>query len=202
MNIDRIVKNIVREVLINEERKRKDTLDEFVDGDRLFEMATDIHQIVKELSRPVYRVRQQKENLDKFDKFYTNNYDYFVKVANKFNKIKMSEGNGPFEINDIVRLIYLHCAYLIRNSINPNNQLSGADNFLTFFPEELKEWDNTQKQDIEEYAKTKGRSSSNFFKSLIAYKGMTLIDIMSNIDFILKLQNKYGLNLLNLSLNW
>ena len=202
MDIDRIVKNIVTEVLINEGGKRKDTLDEFVDGDRLFDMATDIHPTVKELARPIYGVRKQKENLDKFDKFFTQNYNYFVKLTNKYNKIKKSEGSGPFDIRDIIRLIYRHCEYIIRNSINPNHQLEGADEFLKFFPEEVKEWDNTQKQEIEDYAKTKGRNSSNFFQSLISNKDMTLIDIMSNIDFILELQNKYGLRLFVLTLNW
>jgi hypothetical protein len=202
MNIDRMVKNIVREVLINEGRKRKETLDDHVDGERLFDMVTDIHPTIKELARPIYGVRQQKGNLDKLSNLYRKNYKYFVKVANKFNKIKMSEGSGPFEIDDITRLIYQYCAYIIRSCNNPNNQLAGADDFLTFYPEEVKEWDDSKKQEIEEYAKTKGSSSSNFFKSLIFYKDMTLMDIMSNIDFILELLDKYGLSLLNLSMSW
>lgn len=202
MNIDRIIRNIVRETLLNEGRRAKETLDEFVDGEILYKMATDIHPMVKELARPIYGVRQQKENLNKLDNLYDKNYKYLVKVANNFNKIKKSEGSGPFEINDILRLIYQHCAYIIRSTNNPNNQLAGADNFLTFYPEEVKEWDDSKKQEIEEYAKTKGRSSSNFFKSLIFHKDMTLMDIMSNIDFILELQNKYDLRLLNLALSW
>ena len=58
--------------------------------------------------------------------------------------------------------------------------------------------DSNMKQEIEEYAKGQGRNSSNFFKGLIYDKDLDLIDIMSNIDFILELQNKYDLRLLNL----
>ena len=67
MNIDRIIRNIVRETLLNEGRRAKETLDEFVDGEILYKMATDIHPMVKELARPIYGVRQQKENLNKLD---------------------------------------------------------------------------------------------------------------------------------------
>jgi hypothetical protein len=54
------------------------------------------------------------------------------------------------------------------------------------------------KEEIEEFAKTTGRNSSNFFKSLIYDKDLDLIDIISNIDFIVELQRKYNLRLLNL----
>ena len=202
MNIDRIVKNIVREVLINEGRKRKEPLDDRVDGKRLLDMLPETNSMVKELARPIYAVRQQKENVDKFSDFYRKKSNYFVKVANKFNKIKMSEGDGPYKIEDIIRLIYQYSFYVIRSSNNPNNQLDGADSFLKFYPEEVKEWDDSKKQEIEEFAKTIGEGSSNFFISLIYDKDFDLIDIMSNIDFILELRNKYRLNLLNLSLNW
>jgi hypothetical protein len=114
----------------------------------------------------------------------------------------MSEGDGPYKIEDIIRLIYQYSFYVIRSSNNPNNQLDGADSFLKFYPEEVKEWDDSKKQEIEEFAKTIGEGSSNFFISLIYDKDFDLIDIMSNIDFILELRNKYRLNLLNLSLNW
>ena len=202
MNIDRIIRNIVRETLLNEGRRAKETLDEYVDGKRLYNMLVDVHDVIKDLARPVYGQRLQKENLEKLSKYIMKNRKYFERVAKQFNKIKQSERSGPFDIIDIVRLMHQYCAYIIRSSHNPTNQLDGAESFLKFFPEETKEWDSSQKQDIEEFAKTTGRNSSNFFLNLIYDKDYDLIDIISNIDFILELQNKYDLRLLNLALSW
>lgn len=197
MNTGQIIKNVVRRSLVNESR-RKEPLDEFTDGKRLFDMMVDIHDVIKELARPIYTERQQRENLDKFDKFYTKNSGYFKKIAKKFIKIKEQEGKGTFDIMDIIRIMYQYCAYIIRTSNNPNNQLDGARDFLKHFPDEVKEFDSNMKQEIEEYAKGQGKRWVNFFKGLIYDKDLDLIDIMSNIDFILELQNKYNLNLLNL----
>lgn len=202
MNEEQIIKNVVRRSLVNESRKRKEALDEFSDGKRLFDMMVDVHDVIKDLARPIYGVRQQKENLDKFDQFYTKNKSYFNKLAKKFNKIKEQERGGTFEIMDIIRIMYQYCAYIIRTSNNPNNQLDGARDFLKHFPDEVKEFDSNMRQEIEEYAKGQGRNSSNFFKDLIYDKDLDLIDIMSNIDFILELQNKYDLRLLNLPMGW
>lgn len=201
MNLNKIVKDVIRNYVINEGR-RKESLDEFVDGKRLFDMMVDIHDVIRDLARPIYSVRQQKENLDRFDKFYTKNQNYFNKLAKKFNKVKEQEGRGPFDINDIIRIMYQYCVYIIRTSNNPNNQLDGARDFLKHFPDEVREFDSNMKEEVEEYAKTQGINSSNFFKGLIYDKDLDLIDIMSNIDFILELQNKYNLKLLNLPIGW
>lgn len=195
--MDQIIKNVIRNYVINEGR-RKESLDEFVDGKRLFDMMVDIHDVIRDLARPIYSVRQQKENLDRFDKFYTKNQSYFKKLAKKFNKIKEQETRGTFDLMDIIRLMYQYCAYIIRTSNNPNNQLDGARDFLKHFPDEVREFDSNMKEEVEEYAKTQGRNSSNFFKGLMYDKDLDLIDIMSNIDFILELQNKYNLRLFNL----
>lgn len=202
MNLNKIVKDVVRRSLVNESRKRKDTLDEVSDGKRLYDMMVDIHDVIKDLAKPIYGVRQQKENLDRFDKFYTKNQSYFNKIAKKFNKVKEQEGSGPFDIMDIIRIMYNYCAYIIRTSNNPNNQLDGVEEYLKHFPDEVKEFDSNMKQEIEEYAKGQGRNSTNFFKGLIYDKDLDLIDIMSNIDFILELQNKYNLRLLTLPMGW
>ena len=202
MSIDRIIRNIVRKSLLNEGGRRKETLDEYVDGKRLFDMLPEIHDMVKELARPEYGVRKQKVNLDKLNKFFMKNRNYFVKVAKKYNKIKESEGKGSFDIDDIIRLMYRYSGHIISNSNNQNNQLEGAEDFLTHYPEEIKEFDSSKKQDIEEYARTQGRESDNFFKNLIYEKDLDLVDIMSNIDFIIELQNKYYLRLLNLPIGW
>ena len=201
MNKEQIIKNVVRKSLVNESR-RKEPLDEFADGKRLFDMMVDIHDVIKDLARPIYAVRQQRENLDKFDKFYTKNSGYFKKIAKKFIKIKEQEGKGTFDIMDIIRIMYQYCAYIIRTSNNPNNQLDGVEYFLKHFPDEVREFDSNMKEEVEEYAKTQGINSSNFFKGLIYDKDLDLIDIMSNIDFILELQNKYDLKLLNLPIGW
>ena len=198
MNVDKIIKNVVRQTLIKEGRRLKDTLDDFSDGKRLFDMVVDIHPMIKDLARPIYGERQQKDNLEKFDMYFKKNRGYFDKIAKKYNKIKQNEGKGPFELFDIVRLLYQYCAYIIRTSINPSNQLDGAERFIKHYPEEVKEWDSNMKEEIEEFAKTTGRNSSNFFKSLIYDKDLDLIDIISNIDFIVELQRKYNLRLLNL----
>ena len=195
--MDQIIKNVIRNYVINEGR-RKESLDEFVDGKRLFDMMVDIHDVIRDLARPIYGVRQQKENLDRFDKFYTKNQSFFKKLAKKFNKIKEQETRGTFDLMDIIRLMYQYCAYIIRTSNNPNNQLDGARDFLKHFPDEVREFDSNMKEEVEEYAKTQGRNSSNFFKGLVYDKDLDLIDIMSNIDFILELQNKYNLRLFNL----
>ena len=195
--MDQIIKNVIRNYVINEGR-RKESLDEFVDGKRLFDMMVDIHDVIRDLARPIYSVRQQKENLDRFDKFYTKNQSFFKKLAKKFNKIKEQETRGTFDLMDIIRLMYQYCAYIIRTSNNPNNQLDGARDFLKHFPDEVREFDSNMKEEVEEYAKTQGRNSSNFFKGLVYDKDLDLIDIMSNIDFILELQNKYNLRLFNL----
>ena len=202
MNLNKIVKDVVRRSLVNESRKRKDTLDEVSDGKRLYDMMVDIHDVIKDLAKPIYGVRQQKENLDRFDKFYTKNQSYFNKIAKKFNKVKEQEGSGPFDIMDIIRIMYNYCAYIIRTSNNPNNQLDGVEEYLKHFPDEIKEFDSNMKQEIEEYAKGQGRNSTNFFKGLIYDQELDLIDIMSNIDFILELQNKYNLRLLTLPMGW
>jgi hypothetical protein len=202
MNINQIIKNVIRKSLINEARPIKQTLDEFVDGKRLFDMLTDIHDMVKELARPIYGERQQKVNIETFTKFGTKNHNYFVKLAKKYNKIIETERKRPFDIDDIVRLMKDYCRYIIRSSNNPNNQLDGAKDFLKHFPDEVKVFDGSEKQEIEEYAKTTGKNSSNFFKGLMFEKDLTLIDIMSNIDFIMELKNKYNLRLFNLPIGW
>lgn len=199
--MDQIIKNVIRNYVINEGR-RKESLDEFSDGKRLFDMMVDIHDFIRDLARPIYGVRQQKENLDKLDKFYTKNSDYFKNIAKKFKKIKEQETRGTFDLMDIIRIMYQYCAYIIRTSNNPNNQLDGVEYFLRHFPDEVKEFDSNMKQEIEEYAKGQGRNTVNFFKGLIYEKDLDLIDIMSNIDFILELQNKYDLRLLNLPIGW
>jgi hypothetical protein len=202
MNINQIIKNVIRKSLINEARPIKQTLDEFVDGKRLFDMLTDIHDMVKELARPIYGERQQKVNIETFTKFGAKNHNYFVKLAKKYNKIIETERKRPFDIDDIVRLMKDYCRYIIRSSNNPNNQLDGAKDFLKHFPDEVKVFDGSEKQEIEEYAKTTGKNSSNFFKGLMFEKDLTLIDIMSNIDFIMELKNKYNLRLFNLPIGW
>ena len=64
MNKEQIIKNVIRRSLVNESR-RKEPLDELVDGKKLFDMMFDIHDVIRDLARPIYGVRQQKENLDK-----------------------------------------------------------------------------------------------------------------------------------------
>ena len=54
--------------VIKESRPAKETLDEFVDGKILYNMLTDIHDMVKELARPIYGERQQKANVETFSK--------------------------------------------------------------------------------------------------------------------------------------
>jgi hypothetical protein len=202
MNLDKIIKYVIRETLINEGRKPKERLDEFNDGKRIYDIATKLHPTIKELARPNYGVRQQKDNVEKLYTFFRNNRPYIDKVADKYNKIKKSEGSGPFEIGDIVRTFYSYCEIIVRRSNDPNNQLDGAESFLRFYPEEIKEWDESQKQEIEEYAKTIGGGSMNFFKNLIYDKDMDLIDIRSNMDFIFELKDKYGVNLFILPIGW
>lgn len=191
MNLQESIRKVLKE-----ETNIKPALNEFVDGKILFDMLTDIHDMVKELARPIYGERQQKVNTEKFIKFGVKNHNYFVKLAKKYNKIKETERKIPFDIDDIVRLMKDYCRYIIRTSNNPNNQLDGAEDFLKHFPDEVKVFDGSKKQEIEEYAKTTGKNSSNFFKGLMFEKDLTLIDIMSNIDFIMELKNKYNLRLL------
>jgi hypothetical protein len=188
--------------VIKESRPAKETLDEFVDGKILYNMLTDIHDMVKELARPIYGERQQKANVETFSKFGVKNHNYFVRLAKKYNKIRETERKKPFDIDDIVRLMKDYCGYIIRTSNNPNNQLDGAENFLKHFPDEVKVFDSSKKQEIEEYAKTTGRNSSNFFKGLMFEKDLNLIDIMSNIDYIMMLKDKYNLRLFNLPMGW
>ena len=165
-------------------------------------MLTDIHDMVKELARPIYGERQQKANVEKFSKFGFKNHNYFIKLAKKYNKIRETERKKPFDIDDIVRLMKDYCSYIIRTSNNPNDQLDGAEKFLKHFPDEVKVFDGSKKQEIEEYAKTTGKNSSNFFKGLMYEKDLNLIDIMSNIDYIMMLKDKYNLRLFNLPMGW
>ena len=59
MNKEQIIKNVIRRSLVNESR-RKEPLDELVDGKKLFDMMFDIHDVIRDLARPIYGVRQQR----------------------------------------------------------------------------------------------------------------------------------------------
>lgn len=199
MKLEQIIKSNIRELFLNEARGQE-PIDDYVDGKRIYDMAPEIHNVVKELARPVYGRRLQKENINNYTHFFRKNSNFFDKIAKKYIKIKIKEGKGTYEINHIKRLLHVYPEYIIRSSHNPNNQLEGAEQFLKHFPEEIKLWDEKQKEEVEEFTDKYGSSTFNFLSALMNNQDFDLIDIISNIDFIFELQQKYNLVLLNLSI--